>query len=511
MPPHTPADSIPAIGYIRVSMLKEEQISPEIQRTAITDWARRSNRRIVRWVEDLDVSGRHFHRKIMEAIEAVESGEAREIAVWKYSRFGRNRSGNAVNLGRVNMAGGELQSATEEVDADTAIGKLARGVLMEFAAFESDRAGEQWVEAHENRRGRGLPSHGRPRFGYVLRGRMRDPLQPHHTIRNPQDGVERYEVDPETGPILAELYRRYIAGDGSQKLTAWLNTLGVHGTRNQAWSDGVLLRMLDAGFGAGLLRVHNPDCRCTSAGKCRNKILIPGAHEPVITEPEWQAYRRRRVRVAQTPPRARGSIYPLSGRLRCGHCGAAMIVFAKEDGQLGYWYRCGAWRHKRQCEPRSVRRHIIEAAVLQALGEWVEEIEANAPIKAPRPLQDAPDMGSVQREIEATDRALERLTMQLARELVDEDMYVRTRNQLLADRAKASARLEELEQPAPRERYEYVAVIRALISEWPTLPVAVRRELVAEVLPTIRVFRTDRRTAWIVLDAAWGEERRVDL
>ncbi|WP_173525330.1 hypothetical protein [Nonomuraea antri] len=40
------------------------------------------------WTEDLDVSGRGFHRTTMEAIARVESGTARAILVWKYSRSG---------------------------------------------------------------------------------------------------------------------------------------------------------------------------------------------------------------------------------------------------------------------------------------------------------------------------------------------------------------------------------------------------------------------------------------
>jgi hypothetical protein len=34
----------PAIGYIRVSMAREEMISPELQRKSIQDWARAHNR-----------------------------------------------------------------------------------------------------------------------------------------------------------------------------------------------------------------------------------------------------------------------------------------------------------------------------------------------------------------------------------------------------------------------------------------------------------------------------------
>ncbi|MFC7641555.1 recombinase family protein [Streptosporangium lutulentum] len=95
---------IPAIGYIRVSMMLEEKISPDIQRASIKELARRRGFRIIEWVEDLDVSGRTFQRKIMTVIADVEAARAKAILVWKYSRFGRNRTGNQLNLARVEKA-----------------------------------------------------------------------------------------------------------------------------------------------------------------------------------------------------------------------------------------------------------------------------------------------------------------------------------------------------------------------------------------------------------------------
>ncbi|MGW2156573.1 recombinase family protein [Nonomuraea sp. NPDC001699] len=125
-------------------MMLEEKISPAIRRDAIEALAARRGYYIPPgawpdggWIEDLDVSGRSFQRTIMEAVSHVESGLAKAILVWKYSRLGRNRTGNQLNLARVETAGGELLSATEEVDASTAVGKLTRGMLMELAAFET--------------------------------------------------------------------------------------------------------------------------------------------------------------------------------------------------------------------------------------------------------------------------------------------------------------------------------------------------------------------------------------
>ncbi|MEV7413497.1 recombinase family protein, partial [Streptomyces althioticus] len=145
----TPDNGDAWIGYIRVSTWREEKISPELQEAALRSWAKRTGRRLLEpLVVDLDATGRNFKRKIMGVIKQVEAGEARGVAVWKFSRFGRNDLGIAVNLARLERAGGELASATEDVDARTAVGRFNRRILFDLAVFESDRAGEQWKETH---------------------------------------------------------------------------------------------------------------------------------------------------------------------------------------------------------------------------------------------------------------------------------------------------------------------------------------------------------------------------
>ncbi|MEB0303633.1 hypothetical protein, partial [Mucilaginibacter sp. 5C4] len=81
------------------------------------------------------------------------------------------------------------------IDTTNSSGRFARGILAELAAFESERAGEQWQETHRRRWRNGLPHSGRPRFGYTY------------------DKSTFYSIDPETGPIVAEMYARYIAGE----------------------------------------------------------------------------------------------------------------------------------------------------------------------------------------------------------------------------------------------------------------------------------------------------------
>jgi site-specific DNA recombinase len=281
-------EPVPAIGYIRVSTWKEEKISPELQRKTIKEWARRRNRVIVRWIEDLDKTGRNFKRKIMEAIVSVERGEACEIAVWKYSRFGRSRHGVAINLARVERIGGQLESATEEVDATTAAGRFHRGMLFEVAAFESDRACEQWKETHEWRREHGLPAAGGQRAGYTWYRRIGPDGRPQE---------ERYEPN-DAGPAYGGLFLRYVNGEGYMPLADWLNRNGYKNTRGKSWTHESLRWYMDSGFAAGLLHVHRPDTCQGLEEPCKkwaHYIHIPGAHKPLIEDDMQKAQLEARL------------------------------------------------------------------------------------------------------------------------------------------------------------------------------------------------------------------------
>ncbi|MGP3965700.1 recombinase family protein [Nonomuraea sp. 3N208] len=361
----------PAVGYIRVSMLREEQISPAIQRDAIERAAARLGYYIARWIEDLDVSGRTFQRKIMDAIADVEKGAATAILVWKYSRFGRNRTGNQLNLARVESAAGQLISATEEVDARTAVGKLTRGMLMELAAFESDRAGEQWAEAFQNRLARGLPPLGGDYFGYVRRGRQPHPLYHDRTIANPADGPERYEPDVENGTaeILAECYQRWLEIRSHYKLAQWLNRRGIRTAGGAEWGESELAWMLDRGFGAGFISVHDPSCRCGKAPSCRKRVLHPGAHQPVISRETWDAYMAARKEGAQDRRRQRRNApHIFSGFIICGHCRGGMHATSRKHMPgfiCGARIRQGARTTGVQCNTVWVQRSLVTDAVLE--------------------------------------------------------------------------------------------------------------------------------------------------
>jgi site-specific DNA recombinase len=69
------ADGSRAVAYVRVSLEREDMISPQLQMKAVSEYCDLRDYRIVRVIEDLDLSGRFWKtRQVDQAIEMLEHG-----------------------------------------------------------------------------------------------------------------------------------------------------------------------------------------------------------------------------------------------------------------------------------------------------------------------------------------------------------------------------------------------------------------------------------------------------
>jgi DNA invertase Pin-like site-specific DNA recombinase len=537
-----PGDStglIPMIGYLRVSTAREDMISPELQADHVDRLGRTTGRRIVLWVADLDLSGRSFGtRRIVDIIESIEQGTspegAREIGVWKFSRFGRNRALNALYLGRLEAAGGALISATEQLDATTSIGRFTRGMMMELAAFESDRIAEGWADVQAYRRDRGLPNSGRARFGYIRKGRIK--VGPEHWVDDPDDPAgERYEVDDDG---FADEYRRMYeeAADGRSgyHIIRWLNRDLIPGPRGAVgkWTHSTLWPLLDSGFGCGYIRQHDPECTTHDTDKygwCRNRTWLPGAHPHLWAHlPDgdatrdriWKAYRARREASRKTPPRAVEARHELTRRVSCGWCEATMTAHRNNPGSDKYQWRCGGKTRGTCAHTNSASDDVLRAAVRdlltrehRRLSAIADEISAHEATAHADREPETPRAEAVEGELERVRRKLDRLTERYADDDIPRDAYIRTRDKLLAERVELEAERAELEEAAEEEvraPADYVPVMLPLLEEWDTMPTWSVNRVLGELVE-IEVKRTSRTEGTAIIRTAWGTEERVDI
>lgn len=476
-----------AIAIIRVSKeggRGDDLLSPDLQRDTITDYCHRRGLDVVQWVSAVDESGSQdrsaWWPRLDAAIEEIEAGRADAIVARAYSRFARQRLRWATAVDRVERAGGTIESATEGIDTTTGAGKFSRGILAEVAAYFADQVGESWKETHANRLARGLPANGKDRFGYAY-----------------DTSAKIHRPDPDLGPILGQVYRRYIAGESVYSLARWLNGDGIqtapgYGSGPRLWSDRSLRRVMDSGFGAGLLSIHDPDCKCGPRARpgCPRRRHLPGAHEPVITTEEWATYleQRRARSVTRSTERSQ---YLLSGMLRCvaplddgGVCGGVMT-----GGQFGHGhtpkFRCKRGREFLTHTGGYVTMSYVEDRVRTWVEDLAADLDAAAARAAATSASVAADLPGARRRLRDAEADLDQATRRYLADKIPERSWPGIRADLEARVATLEGKVEALKAARPGRLPEEIAA--SLARDWDTLPMEHRRGMLRGLIERVEI------------------------
>lgn len=447
-----------AVALIRVSKEREGMISPENQRYAIEEYAKRENITVIEWVEGIDESGSRkksaWWARLDHAVSRVEAKEADLLLVWRVDRTARSRVKWAVATDRVESAGGYIESATEPNDRSPA-GRFGRGVLVEHAAFMAESIGATWKETQERRVRHGLTPNGRAQFGYTY-----------------SKDESRYSIDPVNGPRLADMYRRYLAGESAWSIAQHYTpdaTGPVGGATYEPharWNTAAVLRVLDSGFGAGHISFRGE--------------LHPGAHEPVISDAEWMMYQESRAK-RRRRPRAERSPYLYSGFLFC-HCGGSM------GGRMDHGYQRYACTRSIQYPQHRHPGASLSAGIVDAsVDAWIESVadRVNRVQPGSNGLKAVEDRESaIARAITAATGRLDAATIKLLDAAIPQAVYDRLRVQLEAEIAELE---EELTRARAQQSVRPVAFVTDLRKLWPDMTVGRKREALRLLLDRIEV------------------------
>ena len=437
-----------AVAYVRVSTMHEDAVSPELQLTAIRDWCHRNGYELTRVIEDLDMSGRFWrNRHIDDAIQMIEAGEVDVLVVWRWSRVSRDRYDWALAVSRVETTGGLLISATEDFDTSTSVGRFVRGVLAEFAAFESDRLGDLWLEVYMRRIRLGLTPTGKDQFGY----------------RKQPDG--RYVPDQRTAALLVAAYERYVDGQSFEQIAAWLRRHKIRVTRTgrepSLIQGHTVTKWLDHGFGAGLVTFDGES--------------YPGSHPAVVSAELWTAYQAARNARRVPVERTRMPLPDLyGGLLRCGHCGELMTLSAVHRTRLRY--AC-----KRHASTTRAPTVLVLARIDGLVYRWLAAL-----------AHDTPRAAAVRRDARKHTTAAGQRASALARAISNDPDNEELRTQHRAADKSAAWR-------------DPVAVAAVLVEQWSALPVDLKADQLRHLITSLTVRRTrDPNKITLVVATTWG-------
>ena len=275
--------------------------------------------------DDGGYSGGTLDRPALRRLLAdIEAGRIDTVVVYKIDRLTRSLTDFALLVDVFDRHGVSFVAVTQQFNTTTSMGRLTLNILLSFAQFEREVAGERIRDKIAASKAKGLWMGGVPPLGYDVADRQ-------------------LVVNPVEAELVRDIFRRYAEHGSAAQLA---RELAVEGRTTKAWTtqDGRHRagRRFDQQSVFKLLRNRVYLGEITHKGQS-----YPGRHPPIVSEAAWDAAhafieRRRhgpRERRSERPALLAGLLFTADGQ--------RMLPTStrKPNGRLYRYYV--PYRHKR--------------------------------------------------------------------------------------------------------------------------------------------------------------------
>lgn len=177
---------------------------------------------------------------------------------------------------------------------------------------------------------------------------------------------EKYEIDPETAPIVRKIFTDYVEGKPLQKIANELNASGLRSTQGNEFVVNSLANIL-----------HN---RAYIGEYKWGEHVIPGGMPQIISVELFDAAEKKLTKNKRGGTGAARKLNPedvdfwLTDHIYCGECGGSLhgISGTSKSGNIYYYYTC--LNHKKKtCKMGNQRKEKLEAIVRHTLDRMLED------------------------------------------------------------------------------------------------------------------------------------------
>ena len=216
--------------------------------------------------DDGGLSGGTMERPaLLRLLADVRSGKVQIVVVYKVDRLTRSLADFAKIVDVLDAHGASFVSVTQQFNTTTSMGRLTLNMLLSFAQFEREIAGERIRDKIAASKAKGMWMGGTVPLGYDVRERK--------LIVN--------DTEAETVRLI---FQRYVELGSVRLLGRELDRLGVVSKRREG-AGGVLAGGNRLSRGALYTLLQNPIYR----GEIRHQGKVyPGQHEAIIDAELWQ-------------------------------------------------------------------------------------------------------------------------------------------------------------------------------------------------------------------------------
>ena len=343
-----------AVIYLRVSTamqmdtdVSEEGFSIPAQREACIRTAERLGAEVVEEYVDRGESARSAARPQLQAMLArmKEERDIDYVIVHKVDRLARSREDDVQIVLAIRQAGGQLVSATENID-ETPSGKLLHGIMATIAEFYSQNLASEVLKGlRQKAKLGGTPS--KAPVGYL-------------NVIERSDGktIRTVIVDKDRAPHIQWAFEAYATGDYLIRELAealeerGLKTPPVGKKGGQPMSISRVEQMLANPYYIGIVTFEG--------------VQYPGRHDPLISAELWDRVQTLKQSRAISKEKPYEHPHYLKGTVFCGTCGTRMGVTKiknRHGSEYDYFYCLGRQKRTASCSQKYVAMDVIEDKV----------------------------------------------------------------------------------------------------------------------------------------------------
>lgn len=343
-----------AVIYARFSSDNQRDESIDAQVRACTDYANSKGFQLIKVYEDKALTATSDRRPaFLRMIADAEAGLFDAVIIHKLDRFSRDRYDHAYYKRKLKRAGVQLFSVLENLDSSPE-SIILESVLEGMSEYYSKNLAREVKKGLHETALQCKHTGGIPPLGYDLRA------------------DKKYIVNEQEASAVQLIFKLYASGMGYNTIIDKLNELGyvtkrggqfgknsIHDILKNEKYIGIYTFGKTVGGKSGPRNSHSPS---------PNMLRIAGGVPAIIDIDTWEKVQRKMATKKNGSYKAKRS-YLLSGKIRCGNCGGAMVGESCRN-KLGisyFYYVCTHRKRKKNCSKQGVPCDKVEQLVVSQL------------------------------------------------------------------------------------------------------------------------------------------------
>lgn len=458
---------------------------------------------------DKGFSGKNTNRPQFQTLMGdVQAGKIEKIIVYKLDRLSRSLLDFATMIDAFNKYGVTFVSTREKFDTSTPIGNAMLSIIMVFAQLERETIQLRVKDAYHARSARGAYD-GLAPYGYRK-------CKDYSTGK----AICTIEPDPVTAPILLSIYEMYGCSPLSLgKIARDLNMRGIPSPSGVKWDSGKLSRIMAnpinvradidvyvyyKKLGANITNQADDflgENGCVTYGQWDRKrrkfdqmgsiSLSIGLHEGIVPSSLFLRVLEKLNDNMQVNNARRGKYSWLTGFIKCGYCGHALVV--KKGAQNVLRFECSGKTNYGACGDYTGNQCVweMERAVEKEIFKAIRSKKALTPSKQ----SDEPSFIAKKHKVEITkiNEKIGRLVDAIAQGSADSISTLMNRIALLESEKRG---IEEKLRESMQQQDGEKITLESIITQWAGMGVDHKREFAKAMIRQVTVRNDKLQISW---------------